>query len=167
MVGTIRVDDYRITKVPALAKVLSLVALTGVLDSLEGEGIGFTSLVSPFKSDSGVIEFKDGRTNGISIGLTWEGKLYTNANVADLKGTIVPAYGLNSLLGNVPILGQLFSGGEKGGGLFAWTYDVTGDLDDAKVSVNPVSALAPGVLRKIFQLGDSNVESPKEGEIDP
>ncbi|WP_135078673.1 AsmA-like C-terminal region-containing protein [Terasakiella sp. SH-1] len=160
LVGSIRVQDYRITEVPALAKLLSLVALTGVLDSLQGDGIGFTSLTSPFKYDSGVVEFKDGRTNGISIGLTWEGKLYTHANVADIDGTIVPAYGLNALLGNVPLLGNLFTAGEKGGGLFAWTFDVTGDLDDPKVSVNPVSALAPGFLRRLFQLEKPQQDIP-------
>lgn len=161
LVGKITVENYRIVKVPALAKVLSLVGLTGVFDSLEGDGIGFTSLVSPFKHDNGVIEFKDGRTNGISIGLTWEGKIYTHANVADMKGTVVPAYGLNSLLGNVPILGKLFSAEEKGGGLFAWTFDVTGNLDDAKVSVNPISALAPGFLRGLFQGNPSKEEAPQ------
>lgn len=160
LVGSIRVNNYRITKVPALAKLLSLAALTGVVDSLQGDGIGFSSLISPFKYDGGVIEFKDGRTNGISLGLTWEGKVYTYANVADITGTVVPAYGLNSLLGNVPILGTLFSAGEKGGGLFAWTYTVKGDLDDADVSVNPVSALAPGVLRKLFQIGDEETPAP-------
>lgn len=160
LVGSIRINDYRITKVPALAKLLSLAALTGVLDSLQGDGIGFSSLVSPFKYDGGVIEFKDGRTNGISLGLTWAGKIYTFAKVADISGTVVPAYGLNSLLGNVPILGNLFSAGEKGGGLFAWTYTVKGNLDDADVSVNPVSALAPGVLRKLFQIGDGDNPPP-------
>ncbi len=163
LVGTINVRDYRITEVPALAKLLSLVALTGVVDSMQGEGIGFTRLVSPFKYNNGIIEFKEGRTNGISIGLTWEGKIFTNAKIADIQGTIVPAYGLNSLLGNVPLLGTLFSAGEKGGGLFAWTYNVTGDLEDPQVRVNPVSALAPGFLRKLFQNGDTteNVPTPE------
>ncbi|MDV7339421.1 DUF3971 domain-containing protein [Terasakiella sp. A23] len=161
LVGTIQVDNYRITKVPALAKVLSLVGITGVIDSLQGEGLGFLSLTSPFKYNNGVIELKEGRTNGVSIGLTWEGKLYTHANAAQVRGTVVPAYSLNSLLGNVPILGNLFSGGEKGGGLFAWTYQVTGSLDDPDVSVNPVSALAPGFLRRLFQLGDGDQPPPK------
>lgn len=159
LVGNISVQNYRIVEVPALAKILSLVALTGVLDSLQGEGIGFSSLTSPFKLEEGVFDFKDGRTNGISIGLTWEGKVYTHANVADLRGTIVPMYGLNSLLANVPVLGNLFSSGEKGGGLFAWTFKVTGDIDDPDVNINPVSALAPGVLRRIFQL-DTPGSSP-------
>lgn len=161
LVGNITVNDYRIVKVPALAKVLSLVGLTGVFDSLQGDGIGFLSLVSPFKYDNGVIEFKDGRTNGVSLGLTWKGKIYTHANVADMQGTVVPMYGLNALLGNVPFLGKLFSAEEKGGGLFSWTFDVSGDLDDAKVNVNPVSALAPGVFRKLFQSDVSKEEAPQ------
>ncbi|WP_417789793.1 DUF3971 domain-containing protein [Terasakiella pusilla] len=160
LVGTIKVDDYRITKVPALAKIMSLAGITGFLDTLQGDGIGFNSLTSPFKYNNGVLEFKDGRTNGISIGLTWEGKLYTYAKVANIRGTVVPAYGLNSILGNVPLLGQIFSGGEKGGGLFAWTYNVTGSLEDPDVSVNPVSGLAPGFLRKLFQLGDTDEAPP-------
>ncbi|NVK19080.1 MAG: hypothetical protein HWE30_10320 [Methylocystaceae bacterium] len=159
LVGNIQISDYRITKVPALAKLLSLVGVTGFIDTLQGDGLGFTSLTSPFKYNRGVIELKDGRTNGISIGLTWEGKIYTYAKVANIRGTVVPAYGLNSLLGNVPILGSLFSAGEKGGGLFAWTYDITGNLDNPDVNVNPVSALAPGFLRKLFQLGDGD-ETP-------
>lgn len=160
LVGTVKVKEYRITKVPALAKIMSLAGITGFLDTLQGDGLGFSSLTSPFKYNNGVLEFKDGRTNGISIGLTWEGKLYTHAKVANIRGTVVPAYGLNSILGNVPLLGQIFSGGEKGGGLFAWTYNVTGSLEDPDVNVNPVSGLAPGFLRKLFQLGDTDEAPP-------
>lgn len=160
LVGTIKVNEYRITKVPALAKIMSLAGITGFLDTLQGDGLGFNSLTSPFKYNNGVLELKDGRTNGISIGLTWEGKLYTYAKVANIRGTVVPAYGLNSILGNVPLLGQIFSGGEKGGGLFAWTYNVTGSLEDPDVSVNPVSGLAPGFLRRLFQLGDTDEAPP-------
>lgn len=158
LVGNIMVDGYRITKVPVLAKLLSLIALTGVVDSLQGDGIGFTQLIAPFKLEDGVLEFKDGRTNGISMGLTWQGKIDTDSNVADLNGTIVPAYGINSLLGNIPVIGQIFGGTEKGGGLFAWTYNIKGDLKDAEVNVNPVSALAPGFLRNIFKEGAGSSE---------
>jgi len=151
LVGRIEVDDYRIVEVPSLAKVLSLAALTGILDSLQGEGIGFSNLDAPFKMEKGVIEFKDGLTSGLSLGLTWQGTLDTDQNRANLVGTIVPAYAVNSLLGNVPLIGDLFTAGERGGGLFAWTFDVQGDLDDPEVSVNAASGLAPGVLRRLFQ----------------
>jgi hypothetical protein len=68
---------------------------------------------------------------------------------ADLQGTIVPAYAINSFLGNIPLLGRLFSP-ERGGGLFAVNYSVRGRLADPAVSVNPLSALTPGFLRGVF-----------------
>ena len=68
----------------------------------------------------------------------------------DLQGTIVPAYALNSIIGNIPVIGPLLLGGE-GQGLFAANYQVTGSAADPQVSVNPLSALAPGFLRRLFQ----------------
>ena len=67
----------------------------------------------------------------------------------DIEGTIVPAYMFNALLGNIPILGRLFSP-EQGGGLFAATYKVQGPLADPAVTVNPLAALTPGFLRGLF-----------------
>ncbi len=72
----------------------------------------------------------------------------------DLTGVVVPAASTNRVLGNIPVLGQLLTGGE-GQGLFAVTYDVAGPLDAPEVGVNPLSALAPGFLRGLFgRLGD-------------
>ena len=58
---------------------------------------------------------------------------------------------LNSILGNIPILGTLLTG-EKGSGVFAATYRAEGSLEDPKVSVNPLAALTPGFLRNIFNV---------------
>jgi hypothetical protein len=67
----------------------------------------------------------------------------------NLQGTIVPAYFFNTLLGELPVVGRLFSP-EKGGGVFAATYTVRGNLDDPSVGVNPLAALTPGFLRGLF-----------------
>src|SRR5207248_3083421 len=75
-------------------------------------------------------------------------------------GTIVPAYALNSILGIVPIIGPALLGGE-GQGLFAANYQVTGSAADPQVSVNPLSAFVPGLLRRL--IGDAvNVASRLE-----
>ena len=39
----------------------------------------------------------------------------------DLEGTVIPP-ALNSAFGRIPLLGDLFTGGEKGGGIFAAAY---------------------------------------------
>ncbi|MBT7145631.1 MAG: hypothetical protein HN893_01875 [Rhodospirillales bacterium] len=152
--GVLEVHDYRILKAPALAKAISILALTGILDALQGEGLGFDQLVLPYHYEDGILELKDAKATGASLGFTASGKVYTNANALDIDGTIVPVYVLNSLLGNIPIIGNIFSGGEEGGGLFAANYSMTGSRDDPDVSINPLSVLAPGFLRNIFSLGD-------------
>ena len=87
---------------------------------------------------------------GEAIGVTANGVVDLHRDRLDLQGTIVPADALNSLLGNVPVIGSLLLGGE-GQGLFAANYRVTGPTGDPKVSVNPLSALAPGFLRRFLQ----------------
>ena len=64
------------------------------------------------------------------------------------SGTIVPANAINSLPGRIPIIGDLLTG--RGGGVFAATYKVSGPMAEPRVTVNPLSALAPGFLRNLF-----------------
>jgi hypothetical protein len=52
-------------------------------------------------------------------------------------------------LGQLPVVG-LFLGGEKEG-LVGVTYEVVGKPDNPVLHVNPLSALAPGLLRKVFE----------------
>lgn len=152
--GTLDVRDYRIIKAPALAKVVSILALTGILDSLQGEGLGFDKLMVPFVYEDGILELHDARASGVSLGFTASGRVYTHADAVDIDGTIVPVYVLNSMLGNIPVVGGLFSGGDEGGGLFAANFTMTGSRSDPEVSINPLSVLTPGFLRNIFNLGD-------------
>jgi len=56
---------------------------------------------------------------------------------------------INSLLGQIPILGTILTG-EKGGGIFAASYKVRGPVEKPEMSVNPLSALAPGFLRNLL-----------------
>ena len=93
------------------------------------------------------INIDDAVAYGTSVGITLRGKMTTD-NV-DLEGSVVPAYAINSLLGNVPLVGTLFSG-EKGGGLFGVTYTVKGPLKNAEFNFNPASLLAPGIFRRLF-----------------
>src|SRR5207248_336792 len=97
---------------------------------------------------------------GGAIGATGNGVADLGRDRLDLQGTIVPAYALNSILGIVPIIGPALLGGE-GQGLFAANYQVTGSAADPQVSVNPLSAFVPGLLRRL--IGDAvNVASRLE-----
>ena len=157
------VADFHIIRAPALTHLVSILSLTGIVEALQGQGLAFTELEVPFTRHEGVISLLEARANGISLGFTASGKIYSYAEIVDIEGTLVPAYAINSVLGNIPVLGSIFSGGEKGGGIFAATYKITGPTESPKIEVNPLSVLAPGFLRKLFGFldgGESTSEAP-------
>jgi|APTNR8051073442_1049403.scaffolds.fasta_scaffold02939_5 uncharacterized protein YhdP len=162
--GTLRVRDYQVVNAPILARILSVMALTGIIDALRGDGIYFSRLDVPFVKTGPLLQLTDARAYGPSIGLTASGQVQIADDTVFLRGTAVPFYLINSALGRLPVVGGLFTGGEKGGGLFAATYTVRGSLDDPEVSVNPLSILGPGVLRRLFTIFD---EAPPPGIDDP
>jgi len=138
-------------------------ALTGILDALEGTGLAFNSLDIPFVLGTGTLQIKDASASGTSLGFTASGTVYTYADIVDVTGTVVPAYAINSTLGLIPVLGELFTGGKKGSGVFAVNYSMSGRTDDPKVTLNPLSALTPGIFRNIFDIFDDPNSGNKGG----
>ncbi len=147
--GSAEIRDFRVRNAPALARLLQAMTLYGLVEMTQGPGLGFTRLVAPFTLAGDTLDLADARAFSPSLGLTAKGRVNLASDRADMEGTIVPAYFFNSLLGNVPLVGRLFSP-EKGGGLFAASYTIRGPLADPQVSVNPLSALTPGFLRGVF-----------------
>ena len=150
VVGHIEGTDYSLVRAPLFARILSLPSFSGAGSLLAGSGIPFSTLRGDFAYREDHLVFDELLAYGGAIGLTSNGVVDLGRDRLDLQGTIVPAYALNSILGNVPVVGSLLLGGE-GQGLFAANYRVTGSAADPQVSVNPLSALAPGFLRRLFQ----------------
>jgi uncharacterized protein YhdP len=150
LAGRVVVKDYRVIRAPVLVRLLSIMALTGILEALEGDGLAFSTMEAQFTLANGIMKIADGKASGPSLGFTAAGTVHNVANTISLEGTVVPAYLINSALGKIPVLGSIFTGGQEGGGVFAATYAVAGWRDDPKVSVNPLAVLAPGFLRNVF-----------------
>ncbi|RMF12299.1 MAG: DUF3971 domain-containing protein [Alphaproteobacteria bacterium] len=165
MSGLVQARNVMLVRRSALVKVLEKGKESG-LDAYIGEnGITFKEIRLPFRLDGPVLDLSDGRARGAQLGLTLEGQVNRATGEVNLNGLIVPAYALNSLLGKIPILGSIFTGG-KGGGLFALSYRITGRIEDPKISVNPLTVLTPGILRKPFEGGKGHV-SPPHGSQGP
>ncbi len=113
-------------------------------------GVSFTALRAEFTRQNGQLAIRDGVVKGPMIGATIEGTIDTVANQVRMSGTFVPMYGLNNMFGQIPVLG-LFLGGGSNEGLIGVTYEVVGTPSQPVLRVNPISAMAPGVLRKIFE----------------
>lgn len=158
----IEARDFRLTKAPILTKILTIGSLTGIRDLLSGDGISFERAQAPLTFKDGVIRLDDARAWGAAIGVTVKGEIGIDSHQAAFGGTIVPSYTANTVLGKLPILGNLILGGE-GKGLFAFTYSVKGSLDNPDISVNPLSVLTPGFLRWIFEPNSKLKEKKPEG----
>ncbi|MCK5445646.1 MAG: AsmA-like C-terminal domain-containing protein, partial [Rhodospirillaceae bacterium] len=122
----------------------------GVDDMLDAKGMSFDKLRVPFRIERGIIDIGASKAQGPSLGLTFQGQVTQSMQQVNINGIIVPAYGLNSLFNKIPLVGDILLGG-KDEGLFALTYRIEGPADNPKFTINPLSALAPGILRKIFE----------------
>lgn len=148
--GRADIRDFRLKQAPVMAKLLSLASLTGLSDTLAGEGMQFDRFTIPFSILGDEIAVRDARLYGPALGMTGDGDINLDLRVMDFDGTLVPSYTANSLLGGIPVLGDLFTS-EKKGGLIALTYTVSGPFEQTQIAINPLSALTPGFLRGIFK----------------
>ena len=161
--GVASVSDFTILEAPSIAKILEFMSLTGIASALGGTGLPFTSLEADFSYLDGVVDIKRGLAFGDSIGITTTGQIDVDNNEYALKGTVAPIYSLSRAVSWIPVLGTLLSGDE---GIFAARYSIGGAMDDPDVSVNPISALTPGVLRNIFNVfGDEEILSRDQNGI--
>lgn len=98
----------------------------------------------------GVLSVSDAFVRGDQVGATFKGIVRDAAGNIDLTGTFMPAYGLNRIFAEIPIIGPILGNGQDKG-LFGITFRLAGKTDKPELVVNPLSAIAPGVFRRIFE----------------
>ncbi len=109
----------------------------------------FSQLKIPFRQEDWVITVNDAALRGSALGATASGTVNLPGGKIAISGAFIPAFGINNIAGGIPILGGLFGGRNEG--LFGVTYRLFGPLDSPQLTMNPISALAPGIFRRIFE----------------
>jgi hypothetical protein len=143
--GVINVSAFSIRGDSTLERVVS-----NAPNASQNNNIDFSQARADFTRAPGRMTVRDGVLRGPMLGATVEGNIdYARDQVA-MRGTLVPLYGLNNMFGQIPIVG-LFLGGGSNEGMFGITYEVSGTTSNPRPIVNPISAIAPGVLRKFFE----------------
>ena len=159
--GQASISTFKLVQTPLLARLLNIGSFAGIAQLLSGEGISFVRAETPFRIVNGTLSLMEARAWGSAMGFTGSGQVNFATQYINLNGTIVPSYTINSVLGYIPLLGTILTSRE-GEGLFGATYQISGSLEDPKISVNPLSALAPGILRRMFEpWGEANDAQPK------
>jgi hypothetical protein len=120
----------------------------------QASGVEFSRLRVEFTRSLGRFAIREGLVRGPVIGAVVDGYIDYMKDDLRMRGTFVPLYGLNNMFGQIPIFG-LFLGGSNEG-LMGVTYEVVGSPAAPVLRVNPISALAPGLLRKFFEFPTTN-----------
>jgi hypothetical protein len=121
--------------------------------AVRANAIEFSQARADFVRTPGRMAIRDGVVRGPIIGATIEGSIDYARDQVGMRGTLVPLYGINNMFGQIPIVG-LFLGGGSNEGIFGITYEATGPTSNPQTKINPISAIAPGLLRKFFEFRD-------------
>ena len=148
IIGHAKARNINLTKTGVFVKLLTLASFTGMVDMLSGDGITFSHFDAPFEYDGSKLKLAQAKAFGNVLGISGSGSYDEDKKLLDFKGMIAPAYGLNSLLGKIPVVGQLLSG--RDGTIFAVNYQITGSLSDPDISINPLSALSPNSVKDLW-----------------
>jgi hypothetical protein len=116
-------------------------------------GVQFSRMRVEFTRRLGKTSIHEGLVTGPMLGATIDGIVDYTANELHLRGTFVPLYGLNTAFENIPIVGFLLGG--KEGLIGSMTYEVVGSPGAPVLRVNPISAVAPGFVRKFLEFPSS------------
>ena len=123
------------------------------------EGLAFYKLSLPFSADATFVRLGETFIKGNDLGAVASGVIRKANGAIDITGTIFPVYALNSMLSDIPLVGQILSGGQ-GEGIFGITFALAGSMQTPKFQVNPVSAITPGIFRKFMEFSNGTPAPP-------
>ena len=140
--GTVEARDLRVRDAPALASLLDAISVVGLLTQLDGQGLMFTDVDAQFRLTPNQVIVTQSSATGPSIGISLDGVYGSAAGVLDFQGVVSPLYLLNGI-------GSVLT--RPGEGLIGFNFNLSGPVDSPRVTVNPLSALTPGMFREIFR----------------
>lgn len=170
--GELLFRDFVVRDEPALRRVLgqqtAQPSSTGErvgnalpLAGLDANEVAFTKLRAEFTRSASRLDVSDMVIWGQQVGFTLQGNVDYGRDRVDIGGTFVPGYAFNNAFAQIPIVGAILGGGSQYGGLFAVNFRIAGPASAPTMTINPLSAIAPGILRRFVDpLGGAPERQP-------
>ena len=150
MLGTMELANFNVVNEPAMRQLTATSATPGPQQGQQASQVPFERMVASFRKNEGLITIEDALLRSASIGATFTGRYDLPSAHLALTGTYLPAYAFNNLFGRIPLFGLALGGGAREG-LIGVTFKIEGPIGEPHVFINPLSAVAPGIFRKIFE----------------
>jgi hypothetical protein len=141
-VGRLGITDLRIRDAPSLAALLNAISVVGLIQQLDGQGLGFDEVEVEFQLTPDRITVLRSSAVGPGLGISLDGFYTPRTRMMDFQGVVSPFYFINGI-------GSIFT--RRGEGLVGFNFTLQGPVGSAAVAVNPLSALTPGMFREIFR----------------
>ena len=152
--GNIIIEDFVSYDIPFFAQLFSFFSLKGLEQKIKDGGIYFDKLSTKFVFDENKVYFKNAFAKGSDLGLSFSGMVNIITDSYDIDGLYVPAYTLNTLLTELPIVGNIITAGSPEEGLIAAKFSIKNDsLNETIFEFNPISVIVPNIIKNIL---DSN-----------
>ncbi|MFQ6548279.1 DUF3971 domain-containing protein [Aestuariibius sp. 2305UL40-4] len=140
--GQLSLTNIRLRDAPSMAALLDAISVVGLIQQLDGNGLQFDEVSARFRLTPNQIIVAQSSAVGPSLGLSLDG-VYTLASKAmNFQGVVSPVYLVNQI--GAPLT-------RRGEGLIGFNFNLAGTPRAPQVSVNPLSALTPGMFREIFR----------------
>ena len=146
----LKIENFKVINAPDLIKLLSLADLGGLVDLAEGEGLSFDVLEISMEKNENILKLNEILALGPSMSVIMEG-YQDQTGVTSLKGTLVPAKTLNTIISKIPVIGNIVIPKEVGEGLFGISFKMKGPKGKIKTSINPIRTLTPRFIQKIVE----------------
>lgn len=149
--GAIDIARFVLRDEPALGRIVAAQPATSGANRINVSEVPFQRLQGQFDRKGGRVQLRDGIIWGPQVGIKLDGTVDFANDRTDLTGTFIPAYALNNAFARIPIVGPLIGGGANEG-LFAVSFRITGPASGPTLTVNPLTAVAPGIFRKFLEV---------------
>jgi hypothetical protein len=145
--GTVEFADFDVLNDPGIAGALANAPPED--STIASVRMHFSRMVAHFRAADRALAIDDAVLKGPQLGAAFAGRYDSRTTELILTGTYIPLYPINNFFGQIPLLGLALGAGPREG-LFGVTFKVDGRITDPHVYINPLSAVAPGIFRKIF-----------------
>ena len=125
-----------------MAALLDAISVVGLLQQLDGQGLSFDEVDATFRLTPNQVIVSEASAVGPGLGISVDGVYTLASKQIDLQGVVSPFFLVNSI-------GSFLT--RKGEGLIGFSFNIAGTVAAPRVSVNPLSALTPGMFREIFR----------------
>lgn len=151
----LKLVDGALPELGVAEKFLTLLNPTSLLEA-QKTGLGYDYMGGDFKIVKGVVNTSNFEMKGPQLNITVEGQanLVEDTVLAQVKA--MPLQMLDKTLKAIPLLGQILTGGKKGG-LIETYFKVDGKLSQPDITLQPHKSLTekPGnILNQLLKLGE-------------